>query len=404
MGEAREKVVLAFSGGLDTSFCVPYLIDHGYDVITLFVDTGGVSDQEREYIQARARQVGAVEHITIDASAELWEEFVVPLVQFGGEYQDQYPMLCSDRYVIVRKSLELCKARGTKNFAHGCTGMGNDQVRFDQTVRSLGNFNILSPIRDIQHEHKALRQYEQDYLKERGFDVRSTTSKYSVNENILGVTMSGSEIDKYEAPDDEATWKMCAHPTKWPRTQLRVRIGFERGVPVTVDGETMDGPALLKKCNTLFGAYGVGRRIYSSDTTIGLKARIVFECPGIAALMHAHRGLEEAILTSWQASFKPTAADAWVKLVYKGFFYEPLKADLEAFLRSTQQFVTGQVTLETWGGSLMAVAIDSPHILERPGASYAQSADWTVTEAMGFIKLFGQSSTISAMINPTHQL
>lgn len=400
---AGEKVVLAFSGGLDTSFCAPWLKEKGYEVVTLFVDTGGVSDEERAYIEKRSRDVGAAGHVTVNAAQDLWDEFVVPLVQFGGAYQDQYPMLCSDRYVIVRKSLEHCRAIGTKNFAHGCTGMGNDQVRFDQTVRSLGDFKILSPIRDIQHEHKQVRAFEMSYLKDRGIEVRTSTSKYSINENILGVTISGSEIDKYDAPDDD-TWKMCAHPNKWPRERLRVRIGFEKGVPVSVDGEKMAGPKMLQKLNRLFGAYGVGRHIYSSDTTIGLKARIVFECPGIAALLHAHRGLEEAIHTSWQANFKRQAADWWVQLVYKGFFYEPLKADLEAALASSQRFVSGEVTLETYGGSLCAVKVDSRHILERPGASYAQSADWTVTEAVGFIKLFGQSSTISALINPIHKL
>src|SRR5580704_19609736 len=157
----NSDIVLAFSGGLDTSFCVPYLRAKGHDVITLFVDTGGVDSEERAYIEARARELGAKEHLTLDGAAEVWSEVVVPLVMGGELYQGQYPLLVSDRYVIVEKALEAARERGIRTFAHGCTGMGNDQVRFDLTVRALGDFDIVAPIREIQSEHKAVRAYEQ---------------------------------------------------------------------------------------------------------------------------------------------------------------------------------------------------------------------------------------------------
>lgn len=392
-------VVLAFSGGLDTSFCVPYLREKGHEVITLFVDTGGVDADERAYIEARARALGAKEHLTVDGAKEVWSDVVVPLVMGGALYQGQYPLLVSDRYVIVQKALEAARARGIKTFAHGCTGMGNDQVRFDLTVRALGDFDIIAPIRDIQSEHKAVRAYEQKYLEERGFEVRLKTSKYSINENVLGVTMSGSEIDEWQAPGPE-TYRLTAKPNEWPRETLRVRFAFEHGVLVSLDGERASGPTMLARLNRLFGAYGVGRALYTGDTSIGLKGRIVFEAPGILALMAAHRALEESILTSQQNSWKPHAAEKWVELVYKGFFYEPLKRDLERFLASSQEFVNGTVTLETSGGSVSAVSVESPHILKAKGAVYAQSADWGAREAEGFIKLLGQSGTLSARINP----
>jgi argininosuccinate synthase len=392
-------VVLAFSGGLDTSFCVPYLREKGHEVITLFVDTGGVDAEERAYIEARARALGAKEHLTVDGAKEVWNDVVVPLVMGGALYQGQYPLLVSDRYVIVQKALEAARARGIKTFAHGCTGMGNDQVRFDLTVRALGEFDIIAPIRDIQSEHKAVRAYEQKYLEERGFEVRLKTSKYSINENVLGVTMSGSEIDEWQAPGPE-TYRLTAKPSEWPRETLRVRFAFEHGVLVSLDGERASGPAMLARLNRVFGAYGVGRALYTGDTSIGLKGRIVFEAPGILALMAAHRALEESILTSQQNSWKPHAAEKWVELVYKGFFYEPLKRDLERFLASSQEFVNGTVTLETSGGSVSAVSVESPHILKAKGAVYAQSADWGAREAEGFIKLLGQSGTLSARINP----
>jgi argininosuccinate synthase len=392
-------VVLAFSGGLDTSFCVPYLREKGHEVVTLFVDTGGVDAEEREYIEARALELGAKEHVTVDGSAKVWESIVVPLVMGGELYQGQYPLLVSDRYVIVEKALEAARARGIRTFAHGCTGMGNDQVRFDLTVRALGDFDIIAPIRDIQSEHKAVRAYEQDYLLERGFTVRLKTSQYSINENLLGVTMSGSEIDEWQAPGDE-TYRLTAKPGTWPKESLRTKLAFEHGVLVSIDGERAAGPAMLARLNRMFGAYGVGRALYTGDTSIGLKGRIVFEAPGILTLMVAHRALEEAVLTAQQNSFKPHAAKKWVELVYKGFFHEPLKRDLERFLTSSQEFVNGTVTLETSGGSVSAVAVDSPHILKAKGAVYAQSADWGAREAEGFIKLLGQSSTLSARVNP----
>jgi len=392
-------VVLAFSGGLDTSFCVPWLRERGHEVITLFVDTGGVDEAERRYIEARARELGASEHVTEDGGQAIWDDVVVPLVIGGQLYQDVYPLLVSDRYVIVERALALCDARRTRLFAHGCTGMGNDQVRFDQTVRSLGDYTIVAPIREIQREHAAVRAYEAEYLGARGFPVRAKTARYSINVNLLGVTASGSEIDEFAAPGKE-TFQMCAQPHRWPREALRVTVDFEEGVAVGLDGVKIAGPELLRRLNAMFGAYGVGRGIYTGDTTIGLKGRIVFECPGITALMTAHRALEEAVLTSHQNSFKPQVARKWVELVYRGFFFEPLKHDLEAFLRASQRVVNGSVTLETHGGAVLPISVKSPHILRNAGAVYAQSADWSAEEAEGFIKLYGMSSTLSARVNP----
>lgn len=400
---ASNEVILAFSGGLDTSFCIPYLRERGYEVVTLFVDTGGVDRDERHYIENRARELGAKQHFTEDAGESLWSDVVVPLVRGGARYQDQYPLLCSDRYIIVRKSLELAHRRGTKLFAHGCTGMGNDQVRFDATVHALGDFQILAPIRDIQQQHQNVRAYEQAFLEERGFAVRAKSGRYSINTNLLGVTSSGAEIDAFAAPGPE-TYTIAAHPSKWPREALHARIGFERGIAVTLDGEKVRGAELVARLNKMFGAYGVGRGLYTGDTTIGLKGRIVFECPGLTALLTAHRALEEGILTAHQNRFKRVVADKWVELVYQGLFYEPVKRDLEAFLESSQRFVSGEVTLETQGGSCTAVAIESAHLLKNAKAVYAQSADWGAAQAEGFIQLFGQSTTLSSRINPVEKL
>ena len=393
-----KNIVLAFSGGLDTSFCVPYLRERGWAVHTVFADTGGVDAAERAFIEQRAAELCVASHVTVDAGPALWSGFVKPLVWAGEGYQGQYPLLVSDRYLIVEAALKRAAELGTTAIAHGCTGMGNDQVRFDLTVKALGSYTIVAPIREIQKEHTAVRAYEQQYLQERGFGVRAKQQAYTINENLLGLTMSGGEIDRWQAPGAGAVGWCRARP-EWPATPLQVKLGFVHGEAVTLDGEQLAGQTLLARLNHLFAAYGVGRGLYTGDTTIGLKGRIIFEAPGLIALLVAHRALEEAVLSKQQNRFKPEVARRWVELVYEGFFHDPLKTDLEAFLASTQATVNGEVTLETSGGSVGAIAVESRHILTAAGATYAQTADWGATEAEGFIKLFGMSSTLWAEVN-----
>ena len=393
-----KDIVLAFSGGLDTSFCVPYLQERGWAVHTVFADTGGVDAEERAFIENRAKELGVASHVTVDGGPAIWAGFVKPFVWAGEGYQGQYPLLVSDRYLIVEAALKRAAELGTKAIAHGCTGMGNDQVRFDLAVKALGDYQIVAPIREIQKQHTQTRAYEQAYLEERGFGVRAKQKAYTINENLLGLTMSGGEIDAWEAPGEGARgW--CARREQWPAEALEVTLRFENGEAVALDGQELSGEKILAKLNTMFAQYGVGRGMYTGDTTIGLKGRIVFEAPGLAALLAAHRALEEAVLTKQQNRFKPDIARKWVELVYEGFFHDPLKADLEAFLASSQRTVNGEVVLRTQGGRVDAVAVRSPHLLNAKGATYAQSADWGVEEAEGFIKLFGMSSTLWAEVN-----
>jgi argininosuccinate synthase len=396
--ETSKDIVLAFSGGLDTSFCVPWLKEQGWNVHTVFADTGGVDADERAFIEKRAAELGVASHVTIDGGPAIWDGFVKPFVWAGECYQGQYPLLVSDRYLIVDATLARARDLGTNAIAHGCTGMGNDQVRFDLAVKASGDFRIVAPIREIQKEHTQTRAYEQEYLAQRGFGVRSKQKAYTINENLLGLTMSGGEIDRWEAPGEGARgW--CAPRAAWPEQPLSVVLRFVNGEAVALDGEEVRGETLLARLNTMFATYGVGRGVYTGDTTIGLKGRIVYEAPGLTALLVAHRALEETVLTKQQNRFKPEVARKWVELVYEGFFHDPLKTDLEAFLASSQATVNGEVVLETRGGRVDAVAVRSPHILNASGATYAQSADWGVEEAEGFIKLFGMSSTLWAEVN-----
>ncbi|UPG87195.1 argininosuccinate synthase [Luteibacter aegosomatis] len=393
-----NDIVLAFSGGLDTSFCVPYLMERGYAVHTVFVDTGGVSAEEREYIEQRAQELGAASHRTVDAAQAIWDSFVTPLIWAGEFYQGQYPLLVSDRYLIVKASLERCDELGTKFFAHGCTGMGNDQVRFDLTVKALGDYTIVAPIREIQREHTQVRAYEQKYLEEKGFEVRAKTKHYTINENVLGVTISGGEIDAWEIPGEGAVgW--CAPRAEWPSEPLRIELGFEKGVATSLNGKPASGPEILGFLNRELAKYGVGRSLYTGDTNIGLKGRIVFEAPALTALLTAHRALEETVLSKQQNRFKPEIGRKWTEVAYEGFFNDPIKADLEAFLVSTQRKVDGKVIVETRGGTVYAVKVESKHILQSAKATYAQAADWGVAEAEGFIKLYGMSSTLWAEVD-----
>ena len=390
----NKTIVLAFSGGLDTSFCLYQLSQQGHQVHTVFINAGGISDDEVAAIENRAMALGASKHHTINAQQDIWDEFVKPLIWSKAKMRGEYPLLCSDRYVIVKLCLQLCDQLGTQHFAHGCTAMGNDQFRFDQTVHSIGSYTIHAPIRDLQaHVSGNIRDHELQVLAAAGFEMSSQHQKYSINENMLGVTISGSEIDVFQAPSQES---LCWVKPKqhWPDEALNIEVTFEQGVAVSLDGQAMSGPKILQVLNHSLAAYGIGRHIYTGDVSIGLKGRIAFECPGIDGLMQAHKALEDLVNSKLQNQFRTSIAERWAELVYQGFFYEPHKHDLEAYLLSSQSHVTGTVTLSTQGGSVLASAVKSPYIIQDTESVYAQSCGWSPEEALGFIKLSGQSASL----------
>ena len=390
-----QKAVLAFSGGLDTSFCVPYLKERGYDVVTVFVNTGGFSDDEARAIGARARKLGALRHYAVDAQEDIYRQIVGPLIRANGMYQDAYPNMCADRYVIVQKCVEVAKREKTNVIAHGCTGMGNDQVRFDVSIRALGDYEIVAPIRDFQKTvPTGLRQKEAAYLTAKGFPIAAAHRIYSINQNVLGVTISGSEIDDRKEPAESA-FTLTRAPEKAPARPERIRIGFERGLPVSLNGRRSPGIEILRKLNILGGLHSVGRHLYTGDCIVGIKGRIAFECPGLHCLIAAHRALEEMTLSKEQNQFKAVIGKKWAELVYSGLYYDPLLRDLERHLESSQAFVTGEVTLKLHRGTCLPVAADTPYEVRSSGTVYAQASAWTPAEAEAFCKLFGLS-TISA--------
>lgn len=386
-----KKIVLAFSGGLDTSFCVPYLIDKGFEVHTIFVNTGGISKNTEKQISNKSKKLGAKKHHSVNVETKLWQQILTPLIWSGSLYQGKYPVLCSDRYLIVSEAVNLCNKLKTNLIAHGCTGMGNDQVRFDMSIKALGNYEIVSPIREIQAKVSDVRNYEIDFLKGRGHKISSSNSKYSINENLMGVTISGSEIDKWQEPKDQ-TYVLCNKPNKYPSKEKKISIDFFKGIPKKLNGKSLKGSELLKILNKEAGKYGVGRDLYTGDTIIGIKGRILFESPGIAVLMSAHKALEDAVFTNLQNSFKTNVGEKWVELVYKGFYFDPLIEDLESFLENSQKSVSGRVTLLLSPGKVESISVESKKILQKKDAIYAQSASWDEKESIGFIKLYGQST------------
>ena len=393
-----KKIVLAFSGGLDTSFCVPYLIDKGFEVHTIFVNSGGISLNEEKRISKRAYELGAKKHINVSIENSLWKQIIKPLIWSGSLYQDKYPALCSDRYLIVSEAIKLCRKLNTKYISHGCTGMGNDQVRFDLSIQAFGNYKTITPIREIQNKVTDVRGYEQEYLKAKGYKVSSIHSKYSINENIMGATVSGSEIDDWKEPSKES-YILCNTPDKYPLKSKKIEIEFFKGEAKKLNGKLMKGPDLLKTLNKIGGKYGIGREIFAGDTIIGIKGRFLFESPGIAILQRAHRAIEEAIFTDKQNAFKPLIGKRWVELIYGGFYFDPLTKNLENFLEDIEKPVNGKVKVLLTPGKVEAVAVDSKKILKSIDAVYAQSASWGVEESTGFIKLLGKSTSTWTEVN-----
>ena len=385
-----KKIVLAFSGGLDTSFCVPYLKDQGYEVVTVAVNSGGFSKAELKKIAAKSKKLGAIKHYQIEAKKQMFDKLVSYIIKTNGRYEGLYPNMCTDRYVIVEELLKVAKKEKTKYVAHGSSAMGNDQVRFDVALMTLDpKIQIVTPIREMGGDRKT----EQNYLKQKGYSIPSLHQKYSVNQNILGVTYSGSEIDKVQEPDESMfLW------TKQKKVKPSyLEIEFDKGVPVKINNQKKEGFKILEELNQKAGSYGFGRDYYTGNCVIGIKGHIVFEAPGILALIKAHLGLEQLVLTKHQFSLTQMINQQFTDLLFTGKFYDPVVNDLKVFIDSCQKNVSGKVILKLSSGQVQAVEVESPCSLIQPEvATYAQKCNWTAEEAEGFIKLYGLQGKISA--------
>ncbi|HEX9950709.1 MAG TPA: argininosuccinate synthase [Rubricoccaceae bacterium] len=396
-----SPVVLAFSGGLDTSFCVPYLRETaGTPVHTVTVNTGGFTDAELAAVEARAHALGAASHTTVDARAELFERVLQFLVQGNVLRGGVYPLCVGPERVVQAAALVDVAARlGATRLAHGSTGAGNDQVRFDSALRllaetRLGSVEVLAPIRQLNLSREASAAY----LAERGVAVSGATAAYSVNRGLWGTTIGGRETHATDGILPEAAWPHTVAPADAPETPLRIRIGFEAGRPVALDGDTLAPVALTEALTALGEAHGVGRGVHVGDTILGIKGRVAFEAPAALTLIAAHRELEKLVLTRAQLAAKAGLAETYGALVHEGQFFDPLGRDIEAFLASSQARVTGTAAVEFFKGALRVLGAASPHSLFDAGvATYGEGATlWDGRDAEGFTRIHGVQALLAA--------
>lgn len=385
----RPIAVLAFSGGLDTTYCAVWLREQGFSVHAATVQTGGFDETELRQIERRAAEARVDKYTLIDGRAELFDSTLRYLI-FGNSLRGGVYPLCvsAERLVQARCAAEYARSVGAAAVAHGSTGAGNDQVRFDVAFRVLlPGAKILTPIRD-----QALsREAETAYLAQHGIVIPPKTTEYSVNRGLWGATVGGKETHRSDGVLPEHAYVMTAPADRWPATPEIIEIDFLRGVPIALDGKPLDPVALLELLNERGGRHGVGRGMHVGDTIIGIKGRVAFEAPAAVTLIAAHRELEKLVLSRQQAFWKQTLGDLYGSFVHEARFFDPLMRDIEAFLASSQQRVTGRVRVQFSRGHATVLGVTSSHSLMNPElARYGESSSlWNGEEAAGFAKIYG---------------
>lgn len=383
-----QPIVLAYSGGLDTSFLVPWLKEnYGRPVITVTVDTGGIDSQAARTLAERARALGAVAHHQVDARADYFEQVLRFLVMGNVKRGQMYPLCVGAERVMQAQTLaHMARKLGTRMIAHGCTAAGNDQVRFEVAMRTLApELEVLAPVRDRAFK----RQEELDYLETRGLPVPPFGAAYSVNRGLWGVTIGGKETLTSTGSIAEHAWVLTRDAFTHPRPSESHVLGFERGRPVALDGRPLAPVALIEALEAIAAPFGIGRGIHLGDTIIGTKGRVAFEAPAAEVLLTAHRELEKLVLTGRQQRIKESVAQPYGDLVHEGQLLDPVCRDIEALLLSSQERVTGQVRIQLRPGNLFIEGVESPYSLMAASKGvYGEAAgEWTPADALGFSKI-----------------
>ena len=391
-----KKVVLAFSGGLDTSFCCIYLSkDLGLEVHSVIVNTGGFSAEELEAVEKRAYELGVKSHTTIDETEDYYKDTIKYLI-FGNVLKNAtYPLSVSAERVTQATAIaNYAKKIGATCVAHGSTGAGNDQVRFDMIFQTLiPGIEIITPIRDL----KLSREAEIEYLQKHGVEYSAEKAKYSINKGLWGTSVGGAETLTSNQYLPESAW-----PTPITQDQPRqITIDFEKGEPVGLNGEKIGAVKVIQQLQEIAQPYGIGRDIHVGDTIIGIKGRVGFEAAGPIILVKAHHMLEKHTLTKWQLSWKDQIAAFYGNYMHEGQMHDPVMRDIEAFLGSAQATVSGRVIVELHPHRFVIIGVESDHdLMNNKFGSYGEMNEgYTGDDVKGFSKIFGNQVGIWFKVN-----
>jgi argininosuccinate synthase len=392
----KKKVLLAFSGGLDTSFCAIYLsAERKMEVHSAIVNTGGFQTEELDQIEAHARKMGVVSHQVLDATAEYYNQCVRFMI-FGNALRNRsYPLsVSSERTFQAIALVKYARKNGFKYIAHGSTAAGNDQVRFDLVIQVLApEIEVITPIRDL----KISREDEIDYLRKAGVEMNWSKLEYSINQGIWGTSVGGKETlsSSAELPSE-------AYPTPMEKSGTEtVTIGFEQGEPVSLNGQVLEPVMVIRELEKLAAPWGVGRDVHVGDTIIGIKGRVGFEAAAARIIIDAHLALEKHVLTRWQLHWKEQTGQWYGMFVHEAQYLEPVMRDLEAFLESSQKNVTGEVSIRLRPFSFVVTGVDSPFdLMNSSFASYGEmNKAWTAEEVNGFTRILGNQQRIWYSVN-----
>jgi len=392
MHNSSDTIALAFSGGLDTSYCVPRLAEQGWSVHTVYVNTGGASPEQRAAIRRQAEAVGSAGHHEVDARHLVYDRFVRFLIQGNVLRGGVYPLsVAAERTQQALSVIEVARTIGAKAVAHGSTGAGNDQVRFDVALRVLAmDLQIVTPIRD----EGLSREQAIAYLTARALPVPAKAGSYSINAGLWGTTWGGGWThDSWAGPPAE----LLDPPASAPAAR-EIVLGWRDGLPVALDGAALAGPELVQALNELAGAYGVGRGIHVGETALGIKGRIGFEAGAALLLIAAHRELEKLVLTKWQTFWKDQVATFYGDRLHEGQYFDPALRDIEALLASSQRRVVGETRVRLAPGRFQVVGTRSPHSMMDPAvATYGEENRlWSGDEARAFARVAAIPSLLAA--------
>ncbi len=388
LSKDTSPIILAFSGGLDTSFCVPWLKEnHGREVITACVDTGGIDTQAAIALEKRALALGAIEHVLIDAKQDFFATVIRYLIA-GNVLRGQAYPLCvgAERGLQAARLAQIARERGATTVAHGCTAAGNDQVRFEVALRTLNpGLEVLAPVRD----NSWVRDEQLAYLEKNGLPLPAQGSAYSINRGLWGITIGGQETLTSDGSIPESAWVLSADAFSVPLDTSSHTLDFDTGIPVALDGEILPPVELIEKLEILAGGYGIGRGIHLGDTVLGTKGRVAFEAPAAITLITAHRELEKLVLSGQQTRIKDSVSAVYGDLVHEGKQLDIACNDIEALLISSQRRVTGTVTFRLRPGQLFIEGTASPHsLLAATKGVYGEAAgEWTASDALGYARI-----------------